>query len=1043
MNANNKAAKVPLPYWRAALAEVSLLHPEVDPQSKPITIAYNEDIWRVTHAEPNVDAWVTAQFAASKSNKDTRSARTIPFVLVAARLSESASHGVKREASDIHKGLSVLCVPCLLDKSGGLWPDPDRHPWIPRDLLEPTLKPVSIGALARYDEFISRLPDKPKTLGDTLKNAALLFNFVTETHLPPLPEVSDDPVEFSVDGYELVCEWHGIPYEPPIVARHLIRLYDNILAGAPALPLLDNLATLDDRPSWPPRAIPDAATAYAEIVGHMNARYPLSPSQREAMVEFTHLDDGQILAVNGPPGTGKTTLLQSVVAQVWIDAALRATQCPLIVVASTNVKAVENVLDCFARISAETGHERWHPYSRGFGLFLASESRESQHPTCTSRSQPFSEYETPEAVDAVEQLFLEKATAAFGSEQVSVAEVVDALHRDLQARRDKIGAIVAARYAVFEATGRDLDEGAATSCQRGLAQHDAHIATLQAELANIKLKLAECDSNAAAIEQARADMLNAIDAAEQRWTDYLAHSPLWLDLLAFIPAIARRRIARDRSVLIAHPLTASRKHRDDGLDAHFAQLRQDAGDKHAVALDALNQLRAELKQQHGTANARLAAEKTARARLMSVFERWRKSLLGGFDSMLDVSLVALNDSLDTLLRAPMFPLADRYWTGRWILEMRERFRVAEKDSRGRVRLEAQYRRFAKLSPCLVSNFHMAPSFFTAWQGEDIPFWNSIDLLIVDEAGQVSPDIGASMFALAKRALVVGDIYQIEPVWNNGEATDRANAAKFELVSEPHDRRYDMLANAGYTPASGNLMRIANRSCRVQKFDDMRGLMLTEHRRCVPELIDYCNKLIYANRLEPMRPSIPPKRRLLPAFGYLNLSTRDQSLGRSRQNKDEAAAIVDWLKTNRAHIEAHYRDDQGAPTPIWKLVGIVTPFARQAATITHMLRSKMPDLTRKGSQLTIGTVHALQGAERAIVIFSPTYGESHTGGLFFDNGPNMLNVAVSRAKDSFLVIGTMSLFDAARRNRCSGLLASYLFHGPASAELESVQPSYGR
>ncbi|MEB0134642.1 hypothetical protein QN362_04790 [Actimicrobium sp. CCC2.4] len=79
---------------------------------------------------------------------------------------------------------------------------------------------------------------------------------------------------------------------------------------------------------------------------------------------------------------------------------------------------------------------------------------------------------------------------------------------------------------------------------------------------------------------------------------------------------------------------------------------------------------------------------------------------------------------------------------------------------------------------------MAPAFFIAWQGEDISLWNTTDVLIVDEAGQVSPDVGAALFALAQRALVVGDIYQIEPVWNNGEGTDRANAVKFGLIPSP-------------------------------------------------------------------------------------------------------------------------------------------------------------------------------------------------------------------------------------------------------------------
>ena len=45
-------------------------------------------------------------------------------------------------------------------------------------------------------------------------------------------------------------------------------------------------------------------------------------------------------------------------------------------------------------------------------------------------------------------------------------------------------------------------------------------------------------------------------------------------------------------------------------------------------------------------------------------------------------------------------------------------------------------------------------------------YNFIDLLIVDEAGQISPEIGLPAFALAKKAVVVGDEQQIPPVWGN-------------------------------------------------------------------------------------------------------------------------------------------------------------------------------------------------------------------------------------------------------------------------------------
>jgi len=77
-------------------------------------------------------------------------------------------------------------------------------------------------------------------------------------------------------------------------------------------------------------------------------------------------------------------------------------------------------------------------------------------------------------------------------------------------------------------------------------------------------------------------------------------------------------------------------------------------------------------------------------------------------------------------------------------------------------------------------------------------------------------------------------------------------------------------------------------------------------------------------------------------------------------------------------------------------------------------------------LTVGTVHGLQGDERLIVIFSSVYGENDRSvGKFYDNGPNMLNVAVSRAKDAFIVFGHPDVFGATNAGSPSGVLRSKL------------------
>ncbi|MCZ6029192.1 hypothetical protein O5266_28935, partial [Escherichia coli] len=57
-----------------------------------------------------------------------------------------------------------------------------------------------------------------------------------------------------------------------------------------------------------------------------------------------------------------------------------------------------------------------------------------------------------------------------------------------------------------------------------------------------------------------------------------------------------------------------------------------------------------------------------------------------------------------------------------------------------------------------------------------------DLLIVDEAGQVLPEVAAASFALAKKALVIGDTEQIPPIWSIAPAIDGGNMLADKILS---------------------------------------------------------------------------------------------------------------------------------------------------------------------------------------------------------------------------------------------------------------------
>ena len=118
-------------------------------------------------------------------------------------------------------------------------------------------------------------------------------------------------------------------------------------------------------------------------------------------------------------------------------------------------------------------------------------------------------------------------------------------------------------------------------------------------------------------------------------------------------------------------------------------------------------------------------------------------------------------------------------------------------------------------------------------------------------------------------------------------------------------------------------------------------------------------------------------------------------------------------------------------PLQQIVGMVTPFGAQVRAIGKACREKGIAVGQGENSMTVGTIHALQGAERPLIIFSPVYSKD-ADGAFMDSSPSMLNVAVSRAKDSFFVFGDMEVFKNAPKSTPRGLLAQFLFRKGGNA-----------
>jgi HKD family nuclease len=914
------------------------------------------------------------------------------------------AYGLRPERGQRGKRLPEKVVPLMLfarlGKDGSLMPEvaSERQAILSRDLLEPNRLEVSIGSAEDADAVYAKQKDRAGSWLDLMRKGIGI-----------LEQVCGRPYEeFGIEGYERLDAGYVLVSGAAASSTQIIlRLVDLLRAkGRPEVPLLEALLAQADN-----RDLLDAGRQLdlsLQHLGQMECRYGLSVSQREALAH--HLagqTNPSVIAVDGPPGTGKTTLLLSVIATLWVKHALAEGESPIIVAASTNNQAVTNILRAFAEVKEAEGplSGRWLSGLRSYGLYLPAKTRKKEtfdFPVHEMRGMgreavfDAQRYEDKIALDKAREEFLARFKEAFATAgNVDLSQAVKSLHMSL---RDEVS-IVTRTINALKALSALIGDGDVS---------DAAVDRYREELGKARDRHV-CDAEAIGVRLQAAQRLRA------NWMAHASSEPWWISLLAAV-GLRSLRIRRDQ--MFCAEAALSHHHSLDESLIESAQ-RPEIDQAMQMLVGVEKSALAQAKQRIADAEQKIGQLQKA----LSVLE----TLMTGKG----LSVESVQQALDVGPRYTAFKLATHYWEARYLLQLQEHFRSkdAMQDSKSPTRLLAQYRRLAKLHPCFVATLFTLPGKFIAYpsQTESVALCNEIDLLIVDEAGQVPPEIGVPSFALAKHALVVGDVDQIEPIWAIPGHIDGANALHSKLVAG--EDSLQSFRESGMAASSGSLMRMAQRATPYVKYPERgRGLFLSEHRRCWPEIIRMCNVLVYGGRLQPCRED-NGERKIVPSVGYVHIPGNDRSRGGSRDNPAEATAIARWLALRKGEIEAAYGNER-----IGRLVAVVTPFAAQSRRV----KSALDGALGTGHGITVGTVHALQGAERRVVIFSPTYGlGTEPGSTFIDRNRSMLNVAISRAQDAFLVFGNMHLFQPVGQHPCA-IIGRMLF-GDGGNEISGVDP----
>lgn len=286
-------------------------------------------------------------------------------------------------------------------------------------------------------------------------------------------------------------------------------------------------------------------------------------------------------------------------------------------------------------------------------------------------------------------------------------------------------------------------------------------------------------------------------------------------------------------------------------------------------------------------------------------------------------------------------------------------------------------------------------------------------LFIDEAGQAVPQAAAGAIWRAKRVMAVGDPIQIEPVFTTPPPLVRTL-----------ERTAALPDCANVSPTEVSVQILADR-CNAFGASVLRkresdatwiGSPLRVHRRCADPMFGIANQIAYDNKM--VFGNTDPAKRLPPKQDfYLGSSSWVQIAGEaaSRQFVQEQADLVIRML---AEIVRH---SGGLPD-----LYIITPFKQIKTELCRQIAGNAALKTIKGLQqwcrMRIGTVHTFQGKEEKMVWLVLGCDVKTDGAAQWAAGkPNLLNVALTRAKHYVFVIGDKDLwagkkyFDVAAKN----------------------------
>jgi hypothetical protein len=271
-----------------------------------------------------------------------------------------------------------------------------------------------------------------------------------------------------------------------------------------------------------------------------------------------------------------------------------------------------------------------------------------------------------------------------------------------------------------------------------------------------------------------------------------------------------------------------------------------------------------------------------------------------------------------------------------------------------------------------------------------------DIVVIDEASQCDVASAIPLILRAKQLVVIGDPMQLKHISKVQTYEEKYIQNNLGIdanlrLNYVNESLYDYCYNLSITSKS-------------------HSIFLKEHFRCHPQIINYSNKVFYGPKMgQELDVLTKPENFQIEPKGIFWINTKGKQHEQRNSNKlelDKAIALACKLAEQHPNIT----------------IGITTPFRHQA----NELKEAIPTSLRE--RIKADAVHSFQGDEKDIMIFSLVVTENspkHKAEWINTKVPYLINVAVTRAKNTLYVVGNASYCKSLLPDTPLGLLVNYI------------------